>query len=98
MNGNKGGPRFQTNVKNIEKKDLQKKLLEGPFDNLKVDATGGVNVGSPLGHLDDKTDEGEDFADMPPLEDASDHDRSSPKEGLSTPTLDSLAVMQAKDS
>ena len=68
------------------------------MDNLKVDATGGVNVGSPLGHLADKTDGGEDdFADMPPLEDASDHDRSSPKQGLSTPTLDSLVVIQAKD-
>ncbi|XP_068466565.1 uncharacterized protein [Phaseolus vulgaris] len=82
------------------KKDPETKLVEGLIDKLKVDATSGVNVGSPLGHLaSDKTSGGEDdLADMPPLEDASDHDRSSPKQGLSTPTLDSLVIMQAKDS
>ena len=69
--------------KEYRKKDPETKLVEGLIDKLKVDETGG----------------GEDvFADMPLLEDASDHDRSSPKQGLSTPTLDSLAVMQAKDS
>jgi len=58
-----------------KKKDPEMKLVEGLIEKLKVDATGGVNVGSPLGHLD-KTGGGEDdFAYMPPLEDASDHDR-----------------------
>jgi len=86
--------------KEYRKKDPETKLVEGLIDKLKVDATGGVNVRSPLGHLaSDKTGGREhDFADMPPLEDASDHDRSSPKQGLSTPTLDSLDVMQAKAS
>ena len=69
--------------KEYRKKDPETKLVEGLIDKLKVDETGGVE---------------DDFADMPPLEDASDHDRSSPKQGLSTPTLDSLVVMQAKDS
>jgi len=93
-----GRTTIPTQRREYRKKDLQTKLLEGPMDNLKVDAT-GVNVGSPLGHLADKTDGGEDdFADMPPLEDAFDHDRSSPKQGLSPPTLDSLVVIQAKDS
>jgi len=39
----------------------------------------------------DKTDGGEDdFSDMPPLEDVSDHERSSPRKGLFTPTSDIL--------
>jgi len=66
-------------------------------------------AGLMQGHLaSDKTYGGEDdFADMPPLEDTSNHYRSSPKQGLFTPTLDisesgmvknSPAVMQAKGS
>ena len=69
--------------KEYRKKDPETKLVEGFIDKLKVDETGGGE---------------DDFADMPPLEDVSDHDRSSPKQGLSTPTLDLLVVMQAKDS
>jgi len=83
--------------------------MEGPIDNLTIDAPDWANVGSLLGHLAyDKTDGGkDDFVDMLPLENASDHDRSSPRQGLFTPTLDiskpglvrsSPAVMQAKSS
>ena len=74
-----------------------------------IDAPGGTNAESLLGHLaSDKKYGGEDdFADMSSLEDASDHDRSSPKQSLFTPTLDisepgmvrnSPAFMQAKGS
>jgi len=83
--------------------------VEDPIDKLKIDAPGKANARSLLGHLAyDKTGGGEDdFADMPPLEDALDHDRSPSMKGLSTPTSNfpelgmlrnSLAVMQAKDS
>jgi len=86
--------------------------VEGCIGNLKVDAPDGANAGSLLDHLaSNETDGGEDdFADMPLLEDASDHDRSSPRQGLFTPTFDtvkvsklgmlrnSLVVMQGKGS
>ena len=67
--------------KEYRKKDPQSKLVEGPIGNLKIDAPSEPNAGSLLGHLSfDKTDANEDdFADMPPLEDASDHDWSSPR-------------------
>jgi len=63
------------------KKDPQPKPVEGSTDILKVDALGGVNAGSPLGHLAyDKTGGVEDdFAYMTLPEDASDHDKSSPR-------------------
>jgi len=64
-------------------------------------------AGKIQGHLAyDKIDEGEDdFTDMSPLKDALDHERSSPRQGLFTPTSNisklgkvrnSPAVMQAK--
>jgi len=95
--------------KENRKKDSQLKLVEGPIDKLTIDAPVGANVGSLLGHLAyDKTDGGENhFAYMPPLEDASNHDKSSPKQRLFTPTSNisepgmvrnSPAVMQAKGS
>jgi len=95
--------------KEYQKKDPQPKLVEGPTDKLKIDAPGGAKAGSLLGHLAfDKKGGGEDdFADMPPLEDASDHDRSPSRQGLSTRTSDfpepgmlrnSPATMQANDS
>jgi len=93
--------------KKCRKKDSQPKLVEGLTDKLKVDAPGGANAGSPLGHIaSDKTVGVEDdFAYMPPLGDASDHDKSSPRQELSTPTSNfpelgmlrnSPAIMQAK--
>jgi len=61
--------------------------MEGPIDKLKLDAPSGANERSLLGHLaSDKTDGGEDDFAYMPLEDASDHDRSSPRQGLFTPT------------
>ena len=56
-------------------------MLIKTYSKLTIDAPSRANAGSLLGHLPyDKTDGGEDdFADMPPLEDASDHDRSSPR-------------------
>jgi len=39
----------------------------------------------------------DDFADMPPLEDSSDHDRSSPRKGLCTPTSDTVRVLEPSD-
>jgi len=47
-----------------------------------------------LGHLAfNKTDGGEDdFADMASLKDASDHDKSSPRQGLFIPTSDTIMV------
>jgi len=49
--------------------------VEGPIGNI-TDVPNETNVGSLLGQLDsNKTNEGEDdFAYMPPLEDASGHD------------------------
>jgi len=59
-------------------KDLQPKLMERPTDKLKIDALGEANAGSLLGHLtfDKIGGREDDFAYMPPLKDASDHDRS----------------------
>jgi len=50
-----------------------------------MEVTAGTNVGLHLGPLhSDKANGGEDdFADMSPLEDASDLDRSSPKQNFS---------------
>ena len=69
--------------------------MEDPI--LKTYALGGANAGSLLGHLAfDKTGGGEDdFAYMPPLEDASDHDRSSPRQMLFTPTSDTIKVLES---
>jgi len=62
--------------------------MEGFTDKLNIDAPGGTNVGSFLGHLAYEKTGGveDDFADMPPFEDASDHDRSPSRQGLPTPT------------
>jgi len=70
--------------------------VEGPIGNLTTDAPDGSNAGSLLGHLaSDKTYVGEDdFANMPPLEDASDHDRSSPRQGLFTLTSNTVRVLE----
>ena len=95
--------------KEYRKKDPQPKIVEGPIDKLTIDAPGKANAELLLDYLaSDKTDGGKnDFVDMPPLEDASDHDRSSPRQGLFTPTSDisepgmvrnSPIVMQAKGS
>jgi len=76
---------------------------------LNIDASGRANTGSLLGNLaSNKTSEVEDdFANMPLLEDASNHDRSPSRQGLFTPTSDfpepmmlrnSPVVMQAKGS
>jgi len=80
--------------KECQKKDPQLKFVESPIGNLTIDAPGGAKAGSLLGHLtSDKTNEGEDdFADMPPIKDASDHDGSSPRQGLFTPTFDTIRV------
>jgi len=92
--------------KKYRKKDLQSKLME------ETNALRKANAGSLLGHLVfDERDGGEDdFANIPPLKDASDHDMSSPRQGLFTPNSDrvrvsksgmvrnSPAVMQAKGS
>jgi len=63
----------------------------------RINAPGGAIVGSLLSYLaSDKTDGGEDdFADMPILEDASDHDRSSLIQGLFTPTSDTVRVLNS---
>ena len=70
--------------------------MEGPIGNLTTNAPGEANAGSLLGHLSyDKTNGGEDdFSYMPPLEDVSDHDRSSPRQGLFTPTSDTIRVLE----
>jgi len=70
--------------------------MEGPIGNLTTDAPGEANAGSLLGHLSyDKTNGGDDdFVDMPPLEDVSDHDRSSPRHRLFTPTSDTVKVSE----
>ena len=80
--------------KEYRKKDPQSKLVEGPIGNLTIDAPGGANARSLSGHLAfDKIDGGEDdFAYMSPLDDASDHDRSSPRQELFTPTFDTIRV------
>jgi len=83
--------------------------VEDPIDKLTTNAPGGANSNPLLGHLAyDKTNGGEDdFADMPPHEDALFHDRSSPRQGLFTSTSDiskpgmvrnSPSIMQAKGS
>ena len=83
--------------------------MEGPTDKLIIHAPSGANVGPLSGNLaSDKIGiVKNDFAYMPPLEDASDYDRSPSKQGLSTPTSNfpkpgmlrnSPTVMQAKSS
>jgi len=83
--------------------------VEGSIDKLHIDALDMANAGSLLNQLaSDKTGGVEDdFAYMPPLKDASDHDRSPSRQGLSTPTSNfpesrmlrnSPAVMQAMGS
>ena len=69
------------------KKDPQPKLVEGPTDNSNFVVPGEANSGSPLGHLASDKPGGleDDFADMPPLENASDH---KSRKGLSTHTSD----------
>jgi len=92
-----GDPVVPKKHKEYRKKDPQQMLVEGPIGNLTIDVPGGTNVGSHLGPLDsDKTDGGEDdFADMFLLEDASDHERSSPMQGLSSPTSDIVRVSKS---
>ena len=53
--------------------------MEGPIDNLTTNAPSGANAGSLLGHLASDITDGEedDFKNIPPLEDSSDHDRKS---------------------
>jgi len=85
------------------KKDPQPNLVEGPTDNSNFVVPVEANAGSPLGHLAFDKPRGleDDFADMPPLEDASDH---KSRKGLSTHTLDFPeqgmlpVVMQGKGS
>ena len=85
--------------KMYQKKDLQPKLMEGPIDKLTTDAFGGANAGSLLSHLAyDKTDGGDDFAYMPALEDASDHDWSPPKQGLFSPTSNNSELRMVRNS
>ena len=95
--------------KEYRKKDLHPKLVEGLIDKLTTNAPGKDNAWSLLDHLAyDKIDSGEDhFAYMYSLKDASYHDRSSPRQGLFTPTSDisepgmvrnSHVGMQAKGS
>jgi len=62
----------------IEVIDSQNMILDSFVGNLATIVSGGPEAGKHLGQLNsDKTDRGEDvFADMPPLEDPSDHDRS----------------------
>jgi len=71
--------------KEYHKKDPQPKLEEGPTDKLNIIVPGGANAGSPLDHLASDKPGGveDDFADMSPLEDASDHES---RKGLSTHT------------
>ena len=80
--------------------------MECPTGTLNINVPGGANAGSPLGHLTSDKPGGveDDFADMSPLEDASDHES---RKGLSTHTSDfpeqgmlrnSPALMQAKSS
>jgi len=90
-----GGPVVPKQHKEYRKQDLQLTLVESPIGNI-VDVLGGTNAGSLLGQFDsDKTNEGEDdFENMPSLEDASDHDRSSPKQGLSTPIFYTVWVLE----
>jgi len=109
MNGNKGRSQFLNNIKSIGRKIRNRNSWS--IGNLTTNAPGGTNAGSLLGHIaSDKIDRGEDdFADMPHLEDVSDHDRFSPRQGLFTPTSDTIrvsesgmarnspVVMQAKD-
>jgi len=59
--------------------------VEGPTGTLNINVPGRANVGSPLGHLASDKPGGveDDFADMPALEDASDHES---RKGLSTHT------------
>jgi len=77
------------------KKDLRAMLVEGHIGNI-IDVPSETNAGLVLGQLDsDKTKGGGDaFADMPPLKDASDHDRSSARQGLSTPISDIVRVLE----
>jgi len=89
--------------KEYQKKDLQPKLVEDPTDKLNIDIPGGANAEPPLDHLafDKPGGVEDDFADMPPFEDASDH---KSMQGLSTYTSNFPeqgmlpAVTQAKGS
>ena len=92
--------------KEYRKKDLQLKHVEGYTDKLTINASGGAKAGSLLGHTAPDKPGGveDDFADMPSLEDVSDHES---RQGLPTHTSDFLemgtlrnspAVMQAKGS
>jgi len=60
---------------------LDSDKADGGISNVPTEVTSGTNVGLHLGPLDSDKANGDedDFANMPPLEDASDHDRSSPK-------------------
>jgi len=84
---NQGRTTVPKQRKEYRKKDPQPKLVEHPTDTLDINVSGGANAGSPLGHLaSDKLGGMEDdFADMPSLEDVSNHES---RQGLSTHTSD----------
>ena len=92
--------------KEYRKKDPQPKNVEGCTDKLTINASSGAKAGSLLGHtaLDKSGGVEDDFADMPSLEDASDH---GSRQGDPTHTSDfpeterlrnSPVVMQANGS
>jgi len=66
--------------KEYQKKDPQPKLVEGPTDKFPI----GANAWSLLGHLASDKIGGveDDFTNMPPLEDASNHDKSPIQAGV----------------
>ena len=77
--------------------DSQNKIFDSSAGNLTTTVSGGSKVGTQLGQLDlDKIYGGDDiFVDMPPLEDALDHDRSSPKQNLSNILSDHDKVLES---
>ena len=92
--------------KEYRKKDPQPTHVEGCTDKLTINASSGAKAGSLLGHtaLDKSGGVEDDFADMPSLEDTSDHES---RQGLPTHTSDfpetgtlrnSPGLMQAKGS
>ena len=98
---NQGRTTVPKQRKEYRKKVPQPKLVVGL--TLNIDVPDGANAGSPLGHIaSNKPGRVEDdFADMSPLENASDHES---RQGLSPHTSDFPdqkmlpAIMQAKDS
>jgi len=72
-------------------------LFDGFVGNLTTNIFGGTTTGTQLGQLDSvKTYGGGDVViDMPPLEDASDHDTSSPRQNLSRPISNKVKVLES---